>query len=73
MPEHADLEERLIALESLLTYQEGTIRDISDMVRRQWETIDGLLQKLNRIEERLNDLRDSSGSEDPDEPPPPHY
>ncbi|MDA0665051.1 MAG: SlyX family protein [Proteobacteria bacterium] len=73
MPEHGDLEERLIALESLLTHQEGTIRDISDMVRRQWETIDGLLLKLKRVEERLIDLRDTAGSEEPGDRPPPHY
>ncbi len=73
MPEHGDLEERLIAMESLLTHQEGTIRDISDMVRRQWQTIDSLQLKLKRVEERLNEERDSSGVEEPGEPPPPHY
>ena len=73
MPEHDDLEARLIALESLLTHQEGAIRDISDMVRRQWDTIDGLLQKLKRVEAQLTDLRDTAGPEDPGEPPPPHY
>jgi len=73
MPAQDDVEKRLIELETLLAHQEETIRDLSDMVARQWETIDGMARDMKRLHARLNEevesLRDGGGAEKP----PPHW
>ena len=46
MPPHNDIERRLIDIEVLASHQETMIRDLSDMVVQQWQTLDSLLRKL---------------------------
>ena len=73
MPLLDDIERRLTDIELLLSHQEQTMRDLSDMVARQWKILDNLLRKLNSLEEKLDERNDSSETENTVEPPPPHY
>lgn len=71
MTERKDQATQIIDLESHLAHHERMIQDLSDMVARQWDTINGVLTKLDRLESRLRETQDQ-GTE-AEEPPPPHY
>ena len=71
MTQHKDLAVRIIDLESHLAHHESMIQDLSDMVTRQWGTIDGIMRKLDRLEAWLQATQDQD--DDEEEPPPPHY
>jgi uncharacterized coiled-coil protein SlyX len=73
MPPHDDIKRRLIDIEVLASHQETMIRDLSDMVVQQWQTLDSLLRKVGRLEGQINEKRDSPGIESVAETPPPHY
>lgn len=65
--------ERLIELETKLAYQEDTIRQLNDVVCRQQDQIDRLLEKCSLLSSRTEELAaklpdDSDGVELP-----PHY
>ena len=46
-------EERLTELETLLAFQEQTIEDLSQVIRRQQAEIDELGRRLNLLVEKL--------------------
>ena len=69
-----DTDQRIAELESHFTYQEATIRDLSDTVTEQWEIVDNLVSKVERLKERLLTLEDEVRSPtQKDDAPPPHY
>ncbi|MBA1145700.1 SlyX family protein [Ectothiorhodospiraceae bacterium WFHF3C12] len=68
-------EDRLIALEEKLAYQEHTIHELNDALVGQQQRIDrlearcqSLQQRLASLAERMDDAGDATT-----EPPPPHY
>lgn len=71
MTEHEDLAARFIELESLLAHHERMIHDLSDVIAQQWDTINGVVGKLDRLEARLQ--ADQDQDVPAEEPPPPHY
>jgi len=73
--EHApDIDQRIAEMESHITHQEATIRDLSDIVSEQWRIVDNLVSKVERLKERLLALEDEVKSPvQKDEAPPPHY
>ena len=73
MAQQDDIERRLTDIELLLSHQEQTMRDLSDMVAQQWEALERLVRKLDRLEGQLNERNDSPETENAAEPPPPHY
>jgi SlyX protein len=73
MAQQDDIEHRLTDIELLLSHQEQTMRDLSDMVAQQWEALERLVRKLDRLEGQLNERSDSPETENAAEPPPPHY
>jgi SlyX protein len=73
MAQQDDIERRLTDIELLLSHQEQTMRDLSDMVAQQWEALERLVRKLDRLEGQLNEGNDSLETENAAEPPPPHY
>lgn len=65
---------RLDALEAELAHHDATIRDLSDVVTKQWETIDRLTQTVDGLTRALASLAEASGEDEAgEEPPPPHY
>ena len=73
MEELAEMEERLIALETKIAYQDNTIDILNEIVTKQQDKIDLLEKKLDALKEQLSLLAGSvPGSQLPD-PPPPHY
>ena len=71
MTQRKDLAARFADLESHLAHHQRMIQDLSDMVARQWDTIDGVTRKLDRLEAQLQATQDKEA--DDEEPPPPHY
>ena len=74
----SDLEQRLIDLETRLTFQEQALQELSDALAaaRDTESRNGLL--LHRALEDLRQLRSALASspitgDAASEPPPPHY
>ena len=67
-----DLESRLIALETLVAYQDRTISDLDQVIQEQYRLIEGLQRQLALIEEGLKEgalLGDHNLQDDK----PPHY
>ena len=70
MATQGDLNRRLVDVESLLAHHEDPIRDLSDMIARQWDVIDGMKQRLNRLDSRLTEELHSMNTDGPEKPPP---
>ena len=68
-----DSEQRLMALESHIAHQDGTIEDLSEMVNKKWATIEALQRELSQMQARLGRVEDDTGPAQPDHQPPPHY
>ena len=67
-------EHRLIDLESRFSFQEETIRELSDALVRQQQRLDRLEASLNVVVEQLQ--RGDAGDDAPQKPEderPPHY
>lgn len=67
-------EHRLVDLESRFSFQEETIRELSDALVRQQQRIDKLEASLNVVAEQLQ--RGNAGDDAPHTPKderPPHY
>ncbi|MDX8406131.1 MAG: SlyX family protein [Mariprofundus sp.] len=67
------MENRIIELETRLSYQDYTIGELNEVVTRQQEQIDQLEAALQTLRRHLKQ-QGSSGLARPDEEaPPPHY
>jgi SlyX protein len=67
-------ESRLTDLESTLAFQERTIQDLSDVICRQQQDIDGLAKQVKMLVEKMEQAEapDDNGGED-ESTVPPHY
>ncbi|WP_231368634.1 SlyX family protein [Mariprofundus ferrooxydans] len=69
----APMENRIIELETRLSYQEHTIGELNEVVTRQQRQIDRLEEAIRQLRQHLKQ-QGSSGLARPDEEvPPPHY
>jgi|TARA_B100000315_G_C14276070_1_gene450895 SlyX protein len=68
-----DLEARLMALESHIAHQDGSIEDLHDMVNRQWTEIEALRRDIEQLRGRLLRIEGELETAQPDDQPPPHY
>jgi len=67
------MENRLIELETKISYQDHLIDELNDVVTRQQQQIDRLEKAVKNLNEHLKQ-GNSSGLARPDEEvPPPHY
>lgn len=67
-----DQGQRIIKLEELAAHQAQTIEDLSSELTKQWNTVDQLQKKLDRLVERFSALEEAS-FEAPAITKPPHY
>jgi SlyX protein len=63
---------RLDALEIRLVHQERMLEDLNSTITTQWKEIERLTRMLARLEDQMQEIRDS-GASGGAEPPPPHY
>ncbi len=67
------MENRIIELETKISYQEHLLHELNEVVTAQQKQIDALEKELRRIREHLK-AGHSSGIARPEEDvPPPHY
>jgi SlyX protein len=60
-------------LESKLAYLERANNDLSDVVYRQHQEIQGLRARLDALAERIGSLSSPSEARTPEDERPPHY
>lgn len=66
-------EQRLIELETRLTFQEHTQQALNVVVTRQQQQIDALVREIETLKDRLRAAAPSPVGPLEDEKPPPHY
>jgi SlyX protein len=66
------INDRLEVLETKVLYQDRTIDELNEVVTKQQDQIDLLLEEVKRLRDVLQNAPDS-GIEGGEEPPPPHY
>jgi SlyX protein len=68
----ADLEHRIMDLETLVTHQARTIDELSSLVAEQWQAIEAMRGKLEALAERFMALEEQALSR-PESGKPPHW
>ena len=68
----ADLEHRIMDLETLVTHQARAIEELSSMVAEQWQTIEAMRGKLDALTERFMALEEQAIGQ-PESGKPPHW
>lgn len=72
MPSRPDTDQRLIDLETKLSFQEDTIDQLNGVVYRQQQQIDWLLQQVQRLGQQMPNEQGAAPRNLRDELPP-HY
>ena len=67
------MENRIIELETKISYQEHIIQELNDVVTHQQKQIDRLEADMNRVREHLKGGSSSQFARPEEEVPPPHY
>lgn len=67
------MEERIIELETKISYQDHLIGELNDVVTSQQKQIDKLEKQVRRMEQHLKGLAGSGLARHDEEAPPPHY
>jgi len=68
------IEERLVELETQLTFQDQTIKDLSDVIYKQQQELERLATLCAALERQSKELAESDqGSDVPANEKPPHY
>lgn len=68
-----DLEQRIIELETKISYQDHLIQELNEVVFSQQRQIDALEKGLKHIREHLKGSHASDIARPEEEAPPPHY
>ena len=64
---------RLDALEARIAHQDQAIEDLNETITAQWKDIDRLKREVERLGDRVSSAEQSIGTDQGDEPPPPHW
>lgn len=68
------IEERLVELETQITFQDQTIKDLSDVIYKQQQELERLATLCAALERQSKELAESDqGSDVPANEKPPHY
>jgi uncharacterized coiled-coil protein SlyX len=64
----SELENRIVNLEAIVSYQDQMLEDLNAVVIAQQKSLDGLLRELQKVKESLVPM-----DHEPDNRRPPHY
>ncbi len=67
------MQDRLIELETKISYQDHTIGELNNVVIRQQQQIDQLEKNLKRLQMHLKQSGNHDIARPDEEAPPPHY
>ena len=65
--------ERLVGIETKLSFQEQTADQLSDVLRDQQSQLDALRRTVEGLSERLGQIEKNGFGEPPSDEKPPHY
>ena len=68
----SNLEERIIKLESMIAFQDHTIEQLNEVIYKQQQDLDGMLQKVKNVESLLKSQQPEE-KRTLEEERPPHY
>jgi SlyX protein len=68
-----DIENRIIELETKISYQDHTIQQLNEVVIQQQQQIDAMEKHVNQISGLLKEQNPSDLARPEEEAPPPHY
>jgi len=63
--------DRIVALEERIAYQDQTIEDLNQTILQLWKELEGLRRQIGKLGDELNTI--ASDVPQAPEPPPPHY
>ncbi len=69
----AVVDQRLEDLEIKQMDLENTIAELNAVIIQQYDKLEKFEQRQNRLLQRIEELSDGTGSDQQEEPPPPHY
>lgn len=67
------MNQRIVDLETRLAFDERTLEELNDLVYRQQQTIDRLVEDVARLREQLRLLAPSLVLTPDEDSPPPHW
>lgn len=67
------MEQRLIDLETRVSFQEHTLQELNDVVARQQQELSAMALVLKDLDRRLRALSPQATGDRSEETPPPHY
>jgi len=67
------MQNRLVELETKISYQEHTIAELNDVVTRQQRQIDQLERAMQQLRQHLKQNSSAELARPEEEIPPPHY
>lgn len=74
MSDATDTTERLAELEIRAAHAEQALHELSDVVREQWDVIEALKGRVERLRDRVGELeRGGGGPGRTEDEKPPHY
>tara|TARA_Y100001978_G_C23293967_1_gene246113 strand:- start:15 stop:221 length:207 start_codon:yes stop_codon:yes gene_type:complete len=65
--------ERLVGIETKLSFQEQATDQLSEVLRDQQSQLDSLRRNIERLATRLGQIDKSAGTDPPIDEKPPHY
>jgi len=68
-----DLEDRMIGLETKISYQDHLVQELNEVITSQQKQIDALEVNLQRIRDYLKQGQETQLARPDEEVPPPHY
>ena len=68
-----EIQEKVIALEIRLSYQDDTVEALNDVVACQHKQIETLEKQVKVLSQRIKNLNPGDVGPAEEEPPPPHY
>lgn len=73
MTQSTDLEARVEALETAMSFQDRTIEELSQALADQFRLVDKLRRELQQLGAQLAEVEANPALSPQQEPPPPHY
>jgi len=67
------MENRIIELETRISFQEGTLQELNDIVTNQQTLLHQLTDEIIKLKGQIQNITASNLADETEETPPPHY
>lgn len=67
------MEQKLAELETRITFQDQELQTLNDVIIRQQQQIDQLVEQVKLLQDKMQDMKPSLVVPESEETPPPHY